>query len=286
MKFKELLIPGFLLLASICSFGQNQLTADSLKAVLESQRDIPDKKLFDLVWDIADNETVPEERLEYSNRLLTLATQIDDEVRIGMAYELLHFSHRDLGNIEQANQFYLKAQALFQKLGRNDFLAAGYAQEASLLVIEGQYQQAVVEFKKSLQTYQKLQDTLMANYIRVNMGEAFRLFKRYDSASYYLKEAIANNFSQDELIESYASGNLGMAYSAQERYDSAKLLLEQSVGTLEALGDVYSVAVYTFELGKVLQSQGQQDRGESKMLEAYDNALANGLKEQGRNFSE
>ena len=262
------------------------MTADSLKGVLTIKQDISDTLLYDLLLEIAKNETIPEESLKYATELLTVAREIGDGIKIGRAYEMLHFSHRNLGNIEQANQFYLKAQEHFRELGRNDFLAAGYAQEASLLMLEGQYEKSVEEYKKSLQTYQKLQDTLMVNVIMVNMGETYRLFEKYDSSSHYLKLAIANNFSQDAIIQGYASGNLGMVFYAQQKYDQAKALLDTAINILEPLGDVYSVAVYTFELGKVLISQGMRETGESKMLEAYKNAFANGLKEQMRDFSE
>lgn len=285
-RFKKILLGGLLSMASLYSSGQNQLITDSLKEVVTSRKDIPDTLLFELLWEITDNETIPQELLVYSNKLLTTSRRLGDSLGIGKAYEMLHFSQRDLGNLEEANRLYLKALEYFRKLGRNDFLAASYAQEASLLAAEQQYQRSVEEYQKSLQTYRTLKDTLMTNIIRVNLGEVFRLFEKYDSSSYYLTQAIINNSEKNEIVESYASGNLGMVYFAQQKYDSAKALLETSISILEPLGDVYSMAVYTFELGKVLINQGQQARGKSKLLEAYEDALANGLKEQVRDFSE
>ena len=70
-------------MTSLLLFGQNQLTADSLKSVLTSKQHLADTQLHDLLWRIVYNETNPEETLEYSIRLLAVAQQICDGMKIG-----------------------------------------------------------------------------------------------------------------------------------------------------------------------------------------------------------
>lgn len=227
----------------------------------------------------------PEAALEYATRLLEYSSRGSNEKYHAIALKELYLVHRDLGNVEVANQYYFESQKIFGKLGNTDDLAAGYAQEASLLMLEGQYQQSVNEYLKSLEIYKEIQDTLMTNYIRVNLGETYRLFEKFDSSGYYSRQALSNNYDDDEMVESYASGNLGMVFFALDQLDSAKILLETSIRILEPLGDVYSVAVYEFELGKVLIGLGDESAGQDKMLKAYHVVQNEGLKEQIRDFS-
>lgn len=223
--------------------------------------------------------------LELGEELILLSKKLGDKRKEAIVYDELHLLHRDLGNVSMANQYYLRALKIFESINRQDDLAASYAQEASLLMLEGQYQRSVNEYLKSLEIYQQLQDTFMTNVIRVNLGETHRLYEKYDSSAFYSQWAIDDNLQKDEIVTGYASGNLGMVYYALNKFDSAQTFLQRSISVLEPLGDVYSVAVYEFELGKVFVAQGDKIGGEEKMLKAYEVALQEGLKEQVRDFS-
>lgn len=261
----------------------NQL--DSLRGLLENQQ-LSDSLMVELLYSILDYELNPETKLGYGLELVALTRTLGNERDYALALDQLHLIYRKLGSVDNANEYYYEALRIFQEIGTQDDLAASYAQEASLLMLEGQYQRSVDEYLKSLTLYQELQDTLMSNYIRVNLGETYRLFEKYDSAGYYSTQALLNNVEDDEMVKSYGSGNLGMVYYAMDQFDSAKALLATSIAILEPLGDLYSVAVYSFELGKVLVAQGDPSAGEHKMLDAYQAALNEGLKEQVRDFSQ
>lgn len=256
-------------------------------STIAQNKSIPDSTHFKNTLELVrkyDGE--PSKSLELCEQLILLAEKLDDKRKKAIAYDELYLIHRRLGNLTVANQFYLESLKLFKEIDLKDVLAASYAQEASLLMLEGQYQKSIDEYVKSLKIYRKLKDTLMTNYIRVNLGETYRLFEKFDSSGYYSKQALYNNTNDDEMVKSYASGNLGMIYYALEQFDSARSLLETSIAILEPLEDVYSVVVYKFELGKVLVAQGHESEGEDKMLRAYEVALSEGLKEQIRDFSQ
>lgn len=254
---------------------------------ISQQNSVSDSEKFKITLElIREYEGEPSKGLELGEELILLSVKLGDKRKEAIAYDELHLIHRDLGNLSLANQFYLQALKIFESIDRKDDLAASYAQEASLLVLEGQHLLAIEEYLKSLSLYQELQDTLMTNIIRVNLGETYRLNGQYDFAAIYSKRALSENFQNDEIVEGYGAGNLGMVCYALDQLDSAKALLETSIAILDPLGDVYSVAVYSFELGKVMVAQGDQGAGEHKMLIAYQVALNEGLKEQVRDFSQ
>ncbi len=267
-------------------YGQSQQLSDSLKDVLVREHNLGDSVLRKILKTIVDNEGKPEVALDYGMKRVELERTANNKRQLGRAYDDIHLIHRQLGNLEEASKYYYQALEIFEEIGRRDDLAAGYAHEASLLMLEGQYQRSVDEYVKSLTIYMELQDTLMTNIIRVNLGETYRLYEQYDSAVYYSQQALIENFQQDEIVAGYGAGNLGMVYYALDQLDSARRLLETSIAILDPLGDVYSVAVYSFELGKVMVAQGNQAAGEHNMLDAYQVALNEGLKEQVRDFSQ
>ena len=252
-----------------------------------AQVNIPDStRYIKILEQVRQFEGEPSKSLELGEELIILTEKLKNNRKRAIAYNELHLIHRRLGNLTIANQFYLKALKLFEAIDRKDDLAACYALEASLLMVEGQFQESVNEYLKSLEIYLQLKDTVMTNVIRVNLGETYRLYSKYDSASFHLKQALNDNYHEDEVIDGYGNGNLGMVYCALGQFDSARTYLETSIALLEPLGDVYSVAVYEFELGKVLMALGNEVAGESKMLKAFEAALNEGLKEQVRDFSQ
>lgn len=286
MKFLYL----FFLIAFIAfpdfGFSQNQRVSDSLKNILEQKVEIEDSVLYLILKDIVVNEGKPDVALPYGLQLISLTEKAGNKRQLAQAMNYVHLMHRQLGNLEEASRFYFKALKIYEESGNKDDLAASYAQEASVLMLEGLYHESINEYLRSLEIYMQLQDTLMTNIIRVNLSETYRLYEKYDSASIHLKQALTNNYDRNEIVEGYGTGNLGMVYNALGQFDSAKLLLETSIDILEPIGDVYSVAVYEFELGKVLISQRNEKEGQDKMLHAYQVALDEGLKEQIRDFSE
>lgn len=268
------------------SFGQNQYISDSLKQVLLKNNELTDSIKYEVLYHIVINEGRPEVKLNYGLEMVDLTKRLGSQRKLALALDDVHLIYRKLGDLDNANHYYYWALGIFEGIGRKDDLAASYAQEASLLMLEGQFQKSAIEYIKSLKAYQSIQDTFMTNVIRVNLGETYRLDAQYDSAAAHLKQALIENYQEDEIVGGYGTGNLGMVYFAGNQLDSAQMLLETSIEILEPLGDVYSVAVYEFELGKVLVALGNRHAGEDMMLKAYEVALQEGLKEQVRDFSQ
>ncbi len=286
MNTRRVFLSGVLFFVGFSVISQDQYVSDSLQSFLFARGDdISDSLRHRHLRSIVQNETRPEVALPYALELLELSKGTNDDLNIAVAFSELNMIYRVLGDIEKATEALLASRKIFERIGLQDQLAASYAQEASILMLEGLYEQSITSYRQSLYLYKELSDTLSKNLVRLNLGEAFRLHGKFDSSAVHLRQALRENYTADEIVEGYGTGNLGMVYRALGRHDSARLLLAKSISILEPMGDVYSVAVYDFELGLVLATSGERKRGEERMLGAYKVAIAEGLKEQLRDFS-
>jgi len=85
-KKKVCLILGFFCFFASSIYGQNQVIADSLESIYNSER-YEEKNRLQLLYDLAKYHSNPEETLKYSNELLRRATAVDSTKRIIGAYQ-------------------------------------------------------------------------------------------------------------------------------------------------------------------------------------------------------
>ncbi len=275
----------FFLACSTTGLAQNQHKADSIRGLLD-QRNLSDSLKLRFYKDLAIYEGSPDLALSYAQDFLALAQEMKLSLKEAEAFEEISLIQRKLGNLEEATDAALKALAIYEDSKEHNRSIAVITQLANSSVAEGQYKEAIKGFLKAYRFYQKEADTLRTAYTLLNLGETYRLDTQYDSAAYYLEEALQLNTSGDQIIRGYGIGNLGLVFHNQGNHQKAVAPLEESIEILSKLGDRYSVSVYTFELGKALLELNQSALGEKKMLKAYQIAKTERLKEQIRDFSE
>jgi two-component sensor histidine kinase len=77
-----------------------------------------------------------------------------------------------------------------------------------------------------------------------------------------------------------------MALRSKGKLEAAKAELNPAIDILTRLGDPYSVSVYTAELAQINLAASNTSEAEEQLLEAYELARGEGLKEQIRDFSQ
>lgn len=275
----------FFCACSITGYAQNQHKSDSIKVLLE-QKNLSDSLKLNFYKNLAIYEGSPDLALGYAQDFLKLAQEMNLPLKEAEAFEEISLIQRKLGNLENATSAALKALTIYENRKEYKRSIAVVTQLANSSVAEGQYKEAIKGFVKAYKFYKEIPDTLRTAYTLLNLGETYRLDGQYDSAAYYLEEALRLNTSGDQIVRGYGIGNLGLVFHNRGSHQQAVAPLKESIEILSKLGDRYSVSVYTFELGKALLELNQSTLGEKKMLEAYQIAKTERLKEQIRDFSE
>lgn len=274
-----------LLSCSVFLIAQNQSKADSLK-LQYSEGDLSDSVKLIVLTAIGINETNAVEAMDYANKLLLLATKLNRPEKMGEAYEEIGIRHHSLGDPVKSTEALLQALAIYERLNMPIKEIAVRSQLASNQVLDGQYREASDNFRWVVLHYHHQKDTIRAAYTMINLGEAWRLAGQLDSAEWYFRKSLLMNTTNDAVITGYSSGNIGMVYHARGKLEEAMEMLQKANDILRELGDLYSISVYTFELGTILVEMGRLEEGRQLLLEAYEIAVREKLNEQIRDFSE
>jgi len=266
--------------------AQDQETTDSILNVLESNT-LSNIDQYEVYKALAFYHPDVIEGLNYAKNAVKMAFQLNDSIKIAVAYNQLSSQHRLLGNLVKAFEANYKALKIYEALHHDSGQADVNFQLGTNYVVDQNYPKAIQHLKKSLEIYQYLQDTIYTALTTINLGETYRLAEQYQEAAFYCEKALILNQSlQDAQIEGYALGNLGMIASAQQQYELAKTQLQKAIELLSSLDDTYSVAIYQAEIGQIYLQTDQYPQGEQYLLEAFTLAQQEGLKEQIRDFSQ
>ena len=221
-----------------------------------------------------------------AEKAISIAKEIDEPVLLADALEELSHAEYRLGNNSKSIKASIDALKLYDSLGLKERTAAIYGQLASNALSDENYTSAIKYLKNAEDIYNISDEKGNLILTQLNLGEAYRLANKLDSAAYYFNETLLKNKSKNNaIVQGYSLGNLGMVLHAQKQYDKAEQHLKEAITILEPLGDDYSTSVYLAELGQIYAKTSKNNLAESKLIEAYEMAQKAGLKEQIRDFS-
>jgi tetratricopeptide (TPR) repeat protein len=183
---------------------------------------------------------------------LSIAKEINNPILQADALEeVSHIEYR-LGNNSVSIDASLTALKIYDSLGLDENKAAIYVQLGSNSLSDEDYNSAIKYLKNAEQIYTELNKEVRQILTKLNLGEAYRLAGKLDSASVYFKETLKRiKTLKNSIVQSYSFGNLGMVLSAQGKFDDAKQHLNDAIKILTPLEDPYSTSVYTAELGDI-----------------------------------
>lgn len=286
MILKKYFFSVFLLLAVVTlSFAKNNYSANSLVKLLR-QKNHSQKETSRILILKSYYHNNLDSSLTFAKKALLIAKQSNNDTLKANAWEEIGRIERRLGNNSLSLNASFNALKIYDSLDLNENIATSYKQLANNALNDEDYQAAIKYLIKADHIYTDIDDWNEQMLTKLNLGEAYRLAGKLDSASICFQKILKiNKTINNETVKSYALGNLGMVLSAQGNYEVAKEYLVKAIKILQPLGDIYSTSIYTAELGDIYVKEQYWNLGESKFLEAFDMALNSSLKEQIVAFS-
>ena len=259
--------------------GQNQKLADSLIVVYESGLYQGDE--LDLLKNIAEEETNPEIKLEFSELLIDKASK-------DSLFDFLNSGYLQKGNALQfkgdqmaALKSFFKSLNYANRISDEKGIGSLMISIAGTYSVLGNFNNSQIYYNKGIQLLRKLNDSVSLASALLNSGDDYFNSDKLDSALIYTKESaiIFENINYP-IGQAYSLGNLGMLYAEQGKDAIAENNINEAITILEGLKDYYPVSVYLTYMSDIYLRKNNFSSALSYALKSLELAQSYGLKEQ------
>ena len=294
-------------LISFSLAAQNEIVIDSLKKVLDTNRDA-NKAI--ILHEIAKQylSIDPYQSIAFAKMAIE-KHKGEDKTMVANALKTIGNSYLYLGVLDSAMQFYKESIELSKTLNYEKGLANAYSNIGLIYEYVGKYNEAIEYHLKSLEIEEELKNSVgiagslnnignvyyyleqnqkaLDHYLRAlrinqelgnekgvaelfnNMGAIYQENKNYEKALLYFQSALVINkeLEQPKEIASIYN-NLGNTYFKMGDYENALLNFEKSLEMSRELTDKWSIANTSRNIGGVYLQEGKLEAALQKFKEA------------------
>lgn len=283
---RNLIVGCFCVLSISFAYTQNQVLADSVRTLISSN-DLNQEETLQAYYWLSDKSPSLEEKLQFGEKLLGLATQLNRiDYRI-KANSSIGVAHRYMGNLGSALEYLFKsAEEAADQQDFQAFLAEVYAEISTCYTQNGDSENALFYGSKSIAMLRKTGSKKKLAYSLLNTGYDYYLIGNYDSAmAYYNESEPILEASGSKHAAAYVIGNRALVYWKTGDITKAKEELFRSIDILKPFDDKYAMADYYNQLGNIYLEQNEEKEGIQYTLQGLEMAKSEGLKEQVRDAS-
>jgi len=261
-----------ILLLNACffiSFSQNIQKIDSLKNILSSKNeDVIKVELCDLIfWEYLyyNNDSAG----IYAKKGYHLSQSIQNYTVLHATLNMGHY-YRVVGDYKNSEKYFKKAIVASKRKGDIKSLANGYYNYALLLCDLSKLDSSLINSRKALVEYNKLNNTTYVGKSLIIIGTAFYYMGEADSSIFYFQKALDYGLKFNiSAIVAQAKGLLGFMYESSGDIFKAMNFYENSLDLFMKNGDSLNIASAYNDLGILHDDLGNME----KALEYYQKAL-------------
>lgn len=230
--------------------------------------DDPEKKLetvsgkekVELLNELADDNVSfhPQKSLDFANRALELAKEIDD--RGGEAQALRHMgtAYRVLDDYPKAIEYHKKSLELFEALKNKRAVGLLLRHTAVDYWSQSNYPKALEYLERAIIIFEELD-------FKVALGSCYNIIgvinddltKMDEALKYYLKSLKINEEIDNKRGIAMALGNVGVVYRKLHKYDESLEYQEKALAIEESIENKEGIARALTNIGVVLDSKEQ-----------------------------
>ncbi len=206
--------------------------------------------------------------LDYLEKAKTLINQsindpeVDAKIKARMATIV-----SSLGKLNEANDYFNQAIAVFKRFGTKSELAASLNNLGTNLVSQGKYKKAIMIFEQAIPEYKAVNYNKGVGYALGNIGNAYSKMGYYQKGiEFYKKTLEIARESEDLNFERLVLSDIGEIYWSLGNYSQALEIYYDARKVNENLGNKWVDAVILQSLAGIYKDLGNLQ----KSLEYYD----------------
>jgi two-component system, NarL family, sensor kinase len=257
---KKVLLLVIVMFSIVTSYCQSN-TIDSLEKLTVTQKDTQLAATYnELTWQY---RTINKDKaIEYGNKAIALATQLNYKKSIAQAYNDLGIIFYDKENYDSAISLYNKAIEIRKQLNDDLGIAKLYNKIGIVYQREGVFDKGLENQFAALKLFEKCNNDFGISYSLNNIGILNQNLGRYNEAIEYHKKSLAIKQKINDKIGAAASLiNIGNIYFLNKRYVEAEKYFLQGVEATKQLGDNEYLSNALNNLGKLYIATKQYSKG-------------------------
>ncbi len=254
---------------------------DSLLQIGQGYTPSDDDRKYDALCQLAAISSNADTILKYGEQALQLAAKLGKSP--ARAYTYKGIGNLNSGRLAAALECFLNAAEEYENFKNATGLATAYTYISQTYSMQGNHSNERFYLKKAIEIFTREKDTVNLASAMHNLGYSCYITGQYDSALVLFKKTGDIYRQLGYLTEyAYTLGNSGLVYSRISDYDLAEDHLLKAIETLQLQGDEYAVAEYMIEYASVLQQKGKLAKALNYARTGFQKASANGILELER----
>src|SRR5580698_960960 len=213
----------------------------------------------------------PQNGLDFLNRALTLAIQLDNQEEKAAILQAIGVAYRLTDKPQEALRNYQESMAIKKQIGDKRGIAVSLNESAQAQVMLGQRDAALASYKEALQIRREIGDKRGVADTLNDLANFYQDAAQPDEALKLYKEALQSNRDlADESGQAMILNNIGTSYLSKGQYQDALTYYQQALQLREKLKVPDDIAETIRNLAATDTKLGQYDEALSQYLKALD----------------
>jgi len=213
----------------------------------------------------------PQNGLDFLNRALTLAIQLDNQEEKAAILQAIGVAYRLTDKPQEALQNYEQSMAIKRQIGDKRGIAVSLNESAQAQMMLGQPAAALASYNQALQIRREIGDKRGVADTLNDLANFYQDSAKPDDALKLYKEALQTNRDLgDESSQAMILNNIGTSYLAKGQYEDARTYYQQALQLREKLKVPDDIAETVRNLAATDAKLGQYDDALAQYLKALD----------------
>jgi serine/threonine protein kinase/Tfp pilus assembly protein PilF len=213
----------------------------------------------------------PQGGLDYLNRALTLAIQVENVEEKATILHAIGIAYRMLNKQDEALRNYQESLTIKRRLGDKRGMAVSLNAIAQIQERLGQPDLALKSYEEALRLAREIGDRAGAGYTLIDLGGFYHDRGQHDQALTLQKEALLiQRELGNEVNQGLCLNNIGSSYFYKGQFEDAATYFQQALQLREKTKRPDEIAETVHNLGETSANMGQYDRALSYYLRALE----------------